>query len=137
MNERLLEFLTRELEERGWSQRELSRRAGLSQTSVSVVIAGQRKPTFEFLAAIAKPLGYDPVELFKLANLIPGQSKIIQETRGDYNPEDSSLRELYDYIQQLSPDERLELLRYIRFRQSEKRRWSGSAGVGSPATGPD
>lgn len=38
-------------------------------TSVSDVIAGKRAPTWEFCAAIARPLGVDPDEVFVLAGL--------------------------------------------------------------------
>lgn len=62
-------WLNNRLVELGWSQRELSRRADISQTTVSEVIAGKRVPTWDFCAAIARPLGVDPDDLFVLAGL--------------------------------------------------------------------
>lgn len=69
MNDRMIDLLVKELDDRGWSQRELARRAGISQSTVSDVIAGKRPASWDFAAATAKALGYSPDYFFVLAGL--------------------------------------------------------------------
>ena len=69
METELSRWLNKRLADLGWSQRELARRANVSQTTVSEVISGKRKPTWNFCADIARPLGMDPDEVFVLAGL--------------------------------------------------------------------
>lgn len=126
MSDKLTTWLVKELEQRGWSQRELARRAELSATSISAVIAGQREPTFDFCAAIAKPLGKSPIEMFRLAELIPPDPLQINEGRANYTVDDSvTLEELIEIVKRLPRSERLELLRYARYREAQ----SGSEGL--------
>jgi transcriptional regulator with XRE-family HTH domain len=66
----LVDWLAEELRKHNMSMRELARRAGVSHTTVADVMAGQRKPTWEFCAAIARPLNADPREVFRLAGLL-------------------------------------------------------------------
>src|SRR5215203_4028202 len=51
--------------ERGWSQREVARRAGLAPNSVALVERGERTPSATTVEKIAHALGVDPGELFK------------------------------------------------------------------------
>lgn len=50
----MIAWLIQSLETRGWSQRELARRASISQSSVSDVLSQKRLPTWDFCAAIAQ-----------------------------------------------------------------------------------
>lgn len=65
-------WLSKEMEARKWSQRELARQAGkdASQTHISLVLSGDRIITWDFCAAIARALDYDPVEVFRIAGLL-------------------------------------------------------------------
>ena len=65
----LIPWLNQQLAEWGWSQRELGRRANVSGATVSEVLAGNRRPSWDFCAAIARPLNVDPDDLFVLAGL--------------------------------------------------------------------
>lgn len=71
---KLATWLNSELRQRGMSHRELARRAEVSGAMVSGVIAGDRNPGWDFCAAIAVPLGKPPLELFRLAGLLPEES---------------------------------------------------------------
>jgi transcriptional regulator with XRE-family HTH domain len=64
-------WLAGELKLRGWSQRELARRAGFSQTTVSNVLAAVRKPTFRFCKQVAQALEMPADTLLILAGLRP------------------------------------------------------------------
>ena len=65
----LIPWLNQKLNEFGWSQRELARRASVSNTTVSEVLSGNRMPSWNFCADIARPLGVDPDDIFVLAGL--------------------------------------------------------------------
>jgi transcriptional regulator with XRE-family HTH domain len=65
----LKEWIASELEARNWSMRELARRANISHSWISNVLAGQ-PPTWDFCAAIAAPLGASPVEVLLRAELV-------------------------------------------------------------------
>jgi transcriptional regulator with XRE-family HTH domain len=71
VNDKLAEWIVTQADDRGWSYRELARRSGVSHTTISQVISGQRIPTFDFCADVARALGESPVELFRLAGLLP------------------------------------------------------------------
>ncbi|RIK37432.1 MAG: hypothetical protein DCC55_24360 [Chloroflexi bacterium] len=63
-------YLNKELDRRGWSQRELARRAGLSPTSISEVMAGKRGPGKRFCQAVAKALHVPPERILQEAGII-------------------------------------------------------------------
>ena len=65
----LIPWLNQRLRDLAWSQRELARRADVSASTISDVTAGKRPPSWDFCAAIARPLGVDPDEIFVLAGL--------------------------------------------------------------------
>lgn len=81
MEDQLIPWLIAQLDERGWSQRELGRRAGMSQTNISLVISGQQRPTFDFCAQVARALGMHPLELFQRAGLLPSSPAPVIEER--------------------------------------------------------
>lgn len=108
---KLATWLNSELRQRGMSHRELARRAEVSGAMVSGVIAGDRNPGWDFCAAIAKPLGKPPLELFRLAGLLP------EESHGEDEPA------LLHHYRHLSPQNQTAALAMLR----------GLAGQPSPA----
>lgn len=64
-------WLSDELNSRGWSIRELARRAGISHTTVADVLSEQRKPTAEFCIAIAKALNVPEESTLRRAGILP------------------------------------------------------------------
>lgn len=64
-------WLMREIEERGWTNAELARRAGISAPNVSMVISGQKGIGWEFCLGIARALGYPPEDVLRRAGLLP------------------------------------------------------------------
>jgi DNA-binding XRE family transcriptional regulator len=67
----LVSWLAENLEERGWSLRELARRAEISHTTVSSVLKEQQAPSWEFCAEIARVFGLQPERVFVMAGLMP------------------------------------------------------------------
>lgn len=70
MDTNLSTWLANELKTRGWSIRELARRANISHTTIADVLSGQRAPTWDFCATIARTLGEQPENILRLAGLL-------------------------------------------------------------------
>ena len=63
-------WLNKKLNDNGWSQNELSRRAGISHAQVSNVINGSYNPGQDFLEGVARALGLTRREVYARAGLI-------------------------------------------------------------------
>lgn len=68
----MAKWINEEIKQRGWSQRELARRSGVSNTLISKVMSDDVPASWEFCLAIAKPLGKSPLEVFQIAGLLDG-----------------------------------------------------------------
>lgn len=82
MENDLVTYLNAELAERGWSLRELARRAGLSHALISLVLSEQRDATWDFCAKVAGALGEPPAKFFRMAGLqrpINRKEELIEE----------------------------------------------------------
>lgn len=96
-----VEWLAAKLEERGWSIRETARRAKISHTTIADVLAGNRSPTWDFCAAIAKVLEEPPVTIFIRAGLLT------------VTPEsERTIERLSDIIREMPIEKQQELLWY-------------------------
>jgi len=116
VDNKLILWLDNELKTRGWSHRELARRAELSQTAISTVLSGQRQPGWDFCVRVATALGETPDQVFRLAGLLPPLPA----------PEDdATLRDLIAYAKQLSHEERQLVLDFTRWRYHQKQEESG------------
>ena len=108
--ENFASWLVEEIETRGWTIRELARRAGLTHVTISNVINGARNPGVEFCLGVARAFHEPPEVVFRRAGLLPDREGIEDE--------------LYDrfraYIEALSPARREELFRYIMFLHEEE-----------------
>lgn len=67
----LTEWLNQQAEDRGWSYREMARRAGLSHSAISNVVSGVSLPGWDFCLGISRATGEDPIRIFRLAGLLP------------------------------------------------------------------
>jgi transcriptional regulator with XRE-family HTH domain len=107
-----IDWLDRELAERGWNDYQLAHRAGLSHSVISKARRGHT-PRWEACAAIAGALRLPAELVFRRAGLLPPL------------PEDeSALAELRALIPQLTPRDRQELVQIARLklRLAEARR---------------
>lgn len=103
MPNNLSAFLNEELTKRGWSQRELARRSGLSPTSISEVMAGVRGPGKRFCQAVAKALQIPPERIFQEAGIIEAP------------PDTLLFQELTNVAKILSEENQRKLLEYAQF----------------------
>lgn len=97
-----------ELRQRGWSQSELSRRAGLARGTLSNIMNGERGVGENSINSIAHALGYPPETVFRAAGLLP-QIQPIDDQRAELNY-------LFDNA---SDQKRDEMLRYARYLAQE------------------
>lgn len=101
---RFIDWLDRELSERGWNDHQLAQRAGISHSVISKARRGVM-PRWEACAAIAGALNLPADLVFRQAGLLP------------LLPEDESLlAELRALLSQLTPRDRLELVQIARLK---------------------
>lgn len=111
MSDTFKTWLSEELVKRGWSHNELGRRANISQTAVSNVISGNRKPGADFCIKVAQALGEAPEKVLRLAGILPAS----------LTSDDDTLQELIELARSLHPEDREELLKYARFRYQQRK----------------
>ena len=105
-------WLNGELNKRGWSNSELHRRSGMANSTISMILGGQKKPGWDFCAAIAKALGEPPEKVFRLAGLLPSIPA------GDA----STVKEINELLRSLPPDQQKQVLDYVRFLYQQGKR---------------
>ena len=71
MESELARHITEVREGRGWSQRELGRRARVSGATISKLESGEAKPTNDTIVKVARALGESPEALLRLAGHLP------------------------------------------------------------------
>jgi transcriptional regulator with XRE-family HTH domain len=64
-------FIDEELKKRGWRRADLARAAGVSDTALTLVYNGQRKPGVDLCQAIARALKIPPEIVYRHAGLLP------------------------------------------------------------------
>lgn len=107
-----IDWLDRELSERGWNDHQLAQRAGISHSVISKARRGAM-PKWDACAAIAAALDLPAELVFSQASLLPAVGE-----------EQRALLELRALLAQLTPRDRLELVQFARLkvRLSEERR---------------
>ena len=87
--------------------RELARRANVSTSTVSRVVSGELKPSWDFCAAIARPLDEPILTIFKLAGLI---------SLGEITTPE--ILEIVEIMETMTPETRREVLHYAKYLSS-------------------
>jgi len=64
-------YVTQKRQEKGWSQRELGRRAGIRGATISKLEAGTTRPTNDTIVKVARALGEKEEALLRLAGHLP------------------------------------------------------------------
>ena len=88
-------WLLKELDNRGMSQSELARNAGLSRGTLSNLISGTRGRGPDSIEAIARALKLPPEHVFRMAGLLPKKADA-----------DEWVEEMEHKISLLTPDKR-------------------------------
>jgi transcriptional regulator with XRE-family HTH domain len=116
MSEAFRFWLTQELDRRGWSHRELARQMETSQSFVSRIIKGENPAGINFCHRVAKVLDVPPEKLLRLAGILPGEPAVNESELGPVS------REIMELIQGLPPEDRQQILDYVRFVYQQRRR---------------
>ena len=74
-------WLMGELEQRGWSNSELARRAGVVPSTVSMILSGQNRPGFEFCVKVSRAFNLRPEAVLRRAGLLPSLPPAVEEER--------------------------------------------------------
>ena len=68
------EWLTQEMQKRGWSQAELARESGITKGALSHIFSGTRKPGVVMLKAISQAFNLPAEHVFRVAGILePGR----------------------------------------------------------------
>ena len=73
------DWLNTELEDRGWTFRELARRSGLSGATISNAIAEKTNPGLQFCVGVARAFDMQPEWVLRKAGLLPALPPAIEE----------------------------------------------------------
>ena len=99
----ITQWLIEEVNKRGWSFRELGRRAGLSSGAISKIITGVSLPRWEFCRKVALAFNVPAEKVFRLAGLLPPEPK-----------ETTNMREMKHLFSQLSPKDQKRFIVFVR-----------------------
>lgn len=70
------------LEEKGWSQVVLSERSGITQTHISRILSGDRRPGLEFYEGVARAFRVPMEEVLRYAGVLPALPNTDPSTSG-------------------------------------------------------
>jgi transcriptional regulator with XRE-family HTH domain len=98
----LVDLITQFSETTGLSYRQMSIRAGLGESTVAIVVRGDRKAGFDFCLAISGVLKIRPEEALRLAGLLPPLPAAVEEEQ-----------EIVHTIRKLPPHDRSVILRAL------------------------
>lgn len=114
-NKLFSEWLLQKMNLDNISQADLSRMTGLSTGAISNLINQVRSPSPEALRKIGKALNVSPDRIFRIAGLLPPE------------PEKDHLTEEAEFLlSQLSPYQRQQAVKFIRFLAEEKGGYNAS-----------
>ena len=117
MEKSFIEWLQDELSDRGWSGSELSRRSGVSQSAISLVLSGNRQPGTEFCDGIARAFKIPVDSVYRVAGLLPVKPS-----------DDETVSEITHIYHNLTDENREDLLDYARSRLQKQDREKSKSG---------
>lgn len=120
VNELFSDWLLREINERGWSQADLSRAANVSRTAISNVLSQQRQPGPDFCQSIAKAFGYPAATVFQKAGILPPNSELDQQTE--------EMIHLFDKLTEEQQETMIGMARFFVERREGKNRTRNAEG---------
>jgi len=103
------DWLIIQLNERGWSQAELARQAGVTRSAISAVIVGTRSAGNELCEAIAHAFKLPPETVFRAAGILPKNHEVSEKReRVHYaidRVQEKDLDKLYKLIEAFTEDD--------------------------------
>jgi len=111
MSDKLTARLADELNTRGWSMREMARRAGVSHTTIASIMSGRRKATADVCKGIAKALNVPTEDILRLVGLLP---PLPDDWQGQF-------KQVCDKLKNLSPRAREDVVAYVTYRYQQEK----------------
>lgn len=114
--ESFTDWLTGELDTRGWSRAEAARRGGISASVLDKIISGYSRPGDKTCRGLARAFGLTTEEVMRYAGLIPPRGATVDDQR--------EFDDLVDKISRLDPRGRqlvAELVDRIRLSETTRR----------------
>ncbi|GAB4446308.1 MAG: hypothetical protein Kow0031_28960 [Anaerolineae bacterium] len=105
------QWVVAELNKRGVSYRQFAKQAGVSHTLVSRTLSGDMPASADFCIKVATALDIAPVYVLTLAGILPDEPVAA-------SPGPVTL-EIVRLVENLSPEQRQEALRYLRYLAQE------------------
>lgn len=106
------QWLLKERNERGWSQREMDKRSGVIYSTIQLLEVGKQLPTADHIIAICKAFRIDPVDVMRKFGLLPSVPD-----SGD------EISRLTAELSDLSYGQRREVESFIEYLRSKKERF--------------
>lgn len=100
-------WIIKKRDERGWNDAELSQAVGISPSYLSLLMNSQRNVTFDFVMGVARAFGESPVEVLRLAGLLPPAAGRLDEI-------DQEEKELVDLRRTLPRHHQIAILDIVR-----------------------
>jgi transcriptional regulator with XRE-family HTH domain len=95
-----------EMNQRGWNNSDLARRANLVPSTISMLISQQKRPGIDACNGIARAFKVPAERVFRIAGILP--ARIIGEDNA------TKETELLDYFRALDPDSQKTILTLAR-----------------------
>jgi transcriptional regulator with XRE-family HTH domain len=91
--EELTTWLKVELKPREWTQADQASKSGLSESFISMFLAGKRDVGIQSIVALSSALEVTPIQVFETANLLPKNTVNLCRNGGEMTtPQKSSFR---------------------------------------------
>ncbi len=107
MENDFVEWIQSELNNRGWNNRELAKRSGLKDSTISMTLNRQNRVSFDFCLGIAKAFRMLPEQTLRQAGLLPPVSSV---------SDDALVQKIIELIKQLPASEKKLLLELAEWR---------------------
>lgn len=108
-----VDWLVGELEQRGWTNSELARRASVVPSTVSQIISGKQNPGEKFCRGAAQAFNIPPSVIFRLAGILPPR------------PRNPDFEELEFYFDKITPEQQKTVVAMTRGLYLEGREKKG------------
>jgi transcriptional regulator with XRE-family HTH domain len=105
------DWLSEELKERRWQQKDLAEAAGVSDSTITLVLKGERRPGPDLCNGIARAFRLPPEMIFRKAGILPALPE----------EDDELARMLVEGFKRLSIEKRREVLSYVVWKIQESR----------------
>lgn len=103
------DWLEQELKNRRWRQTDLAQAMGMSDSTISHLLAGNRNPGPDLCNGIARAFGIPPEEVFRMAGLLPPLPE----------EDDEMARRIVESFKRLPIEKRREILSFVEWKVQE------------------